>query len=73
MTARRGCSHCETGRPVHTVASDAGRVRLCIKCLLAWFPGRDERWLRRWLRRYRARRRALRAARTAPEPDRLAL
>ena len=39
-----GCDHCPWGRPITEVHFRGGRVRLCLRCTLAWFPGRDAGW-----------------------------
>ena len=46
MQARkgRGCAHCEEGHPIYRVRSPAGSFRLCLECVLLWFPGRGGDW-----------------------------
>ncbi len=41
----RGCSHCEDGVPMAYFSFGRGIVRLCIGCLMEWFPGKTAGWL----------------------------
>ena len=40
----RGCQHCETGVPVEKIKSRAGFIRLCLECVLLWFPRKSVSW-----------------------------
>ncbi len=39
-----GCNHCEVGRPIERIKSRAGLIKLCLECVLLWFPGRAAGW-----------------------------
>lgn len=42
----RGCSHCELGTPMaYFQRRYGGVIRLCIDCLMQWFPGKTAEWL----------------------------
>ena len=41
----RGCDHCPVGRPIEYIKTRGGRViKLCLECVLRWFPGRTVAW-----------------------------
>ena len=39
-----GCHHCPDGHPVEYIESRAGRIALCLECVLRWYPGKDAAW-----------------------------
>ena len=41
----RGCSHCETGTPMCHTRTGTHIVRLCMMCLMAWFPSKSAEWI----------------------------
>lgn len=46
VTMGKGCAHCEHGHPVEKLEGSWGdrQIKLCLECVLAWFPGKDVTW-----------------------------
>ena len=42
----RGCSHCEDGTPMaYFQRVGGGIIRLCVDCLMQWFPSVSTDWI----------------------------
>lgn len=39
-----GCDHCIPGRPIEKVRSRGHIIKLCLECVLGWFPGYGVAW-----------------------------